>query len=298
MNNINCLKTQQFAESTNVQQQSRFFQKNSMMPSSLLSLQQPQFLNKKNGFADSHFRFNTGTNSNNGIVQYHQQAPQLNNAANNLNFNGFGRQRFAPYYNKRNTYANALMQSSNRFPNFANQSQVASQVSSSPLDIENSEQINTVATTSSPTDSVTSSHSSQASSNTNNGTSGTSTAAQSTNGDGGAKSSNNCVTLQISNLDTTIEESELKQFLINRLKPITSVLSIYFEGLSVAKIKLPSAQHAKQVIAYLHRKKIGHKRITVSYTRESSTLEPSTLRCQVAGLLKVRHFFKLFFFII
>lgn len=95
------------------------------------------------------------------------------------------------------------------------------------------------------------------------------------------------VTLQISNLDTTIEEKELKQYLINRLKPITSVLSIHFESLSVAKVKLSSDYQARQVIAFFHRKKIGHKRITVSYTRESSTLDSSTLRCQVAGLLKV-----------
>lgn len=95
------------------------------------------------------------------------------------------------------------------------------------------------------------------------------------------------VILQISNLDTTIEENELKQYLINRLKPITTVLSIYFESLSVAKIILPSDIQARQVISFLHRKKIGHKRITVSYTRESSTLDSSTLRCQVAGLLKV-----------
>lgn len=99
--------------------------------------------------------------------------------------------------------------------------------------------------------------------------------------------SKTCVTLQISNLDTTIEENDLKQYLINRLKPITSVISIYFESLSVAKIRLPSDHQARQVIAYLHRKKIGHKRITVSFTRESSTLDSSTLRCQVAGLLKV-----------
>lgn len=98
---------------------------------------------------------------------------------------------------------------------------------------------------------------------------------------------NKCVTLQISNLDTTIEENDLKQLLINRLKPIASVISIYFESMSIAKIKLPSDHQARQVIAYLHRKKIGHKRITVSYTRESSTLDSSTLRCQVAGLLKV-----------
>lgn len=98
---------------------------------------------------------------------------------------------------------------------------------------------------------------------------------------------NKCVTLQISNLDTTIEENDLKQLLINRLKPIASVISIYFESMSIAKIKLPSEHQARQVIAYLHRKKIGHKRITVSNTRESSTMDSSTLRCQVAGLLKV-----------
>lgn len=101
---------------------------------------------------------------------------------------------------------------------------------------------------------------------------------------------NHSVTLQISNLDTTIEENELKQYLINRLRPITTVLAIFFESLSVARIRLPSDHQARQVIAYLHRKKIGHKRITVSYTRESSTMDTSTLRCQVAGLLKVMNF--------
>lgn len=95
------------------------------------------------------------------------------------------------------------------------------------------------------------------------------------------------VTLQISNLDNAIDDRILKQHLMAKLKPITPILSFAFEGLSSAKIRLPSQHHAKQVVAYLHRKKIGHKRITVSYTRDSSSMEPSTLRCQVAGLLKV-----------
>lgn len=101
-----------------------------------------------------------------------------------------------------------------------------------------------------------------------------------------AAGANSSVTLQISNLDTAMDERTLKSILIGKLKPITSVLSIYFEAVSVAKIKLPTAHHAKLAIAHLHRKKIGHKRITVSYTRDSSSMEPSTLRCQVAGLLK------------
>ena len=46
-------------------------------------------------------------------------------------------------------------------------------------------------------------------------------------------------------------------------------------------------QFAKQVVSNLHRKKIGHKRMLVSYTRDSSLTEINTLRCQVAGLLKV-----------
>lgn len=48
------------------------------------------------------------------------------------------------------------------------------------------------------------------------------------------------VTLQISNLDTSIEKNEFKQYLSNRLEPIATVLSIYFESLSIAKIILPS----------------------------------------------------------
>lgn len=95
------------------------------------------------------------------------------------------------------------------------------------------------------------------------------------------------VTLQISNIDASIDDRALKNYLISKLKPITPILSFVYEGLTVAKIRIPSQHHAKQVVAYLHRKKIGHKRIIVSYTRDSSTMEPSTLRCQVAGLLKV-----------
>lgn len=105
-------------------------------------------------------------------------------------------------------------------------------------------------------------------------------------------STDSTVTLQISNLDNTIDDRILKQHLLAKLKPITPILSFVFEGLCSAKIRLPSQHHAKQVVAYLHRKKIGHKRITVSYTRDSSSMEPSTLRCQVAGLLKVSKNYK------
>lgn len=99
-----------------------------------------------------------------------------------------------------------------------------------------------------------------------------------------APAADETVTLQISNIDTSIEDRALKNYLIGKLKPITPILSFTYEGLSMVKIRLPSLHHAKLVVAFLHRKKIRHKRISVAY---SSTLEPSTLRCQVAGLLKV-----------
>lgn len=310
MNNIkfNCYNksSQQFAfsESLNGSQHSRYF-KNTMMPIPIqtqqqMQQQQSQFPKKGNNFAGptENFYYNNGNQmmggggvGNVGVTQFHQQQIQMNN--NNSmgsNFGNFGRQRFAPYFNKR-SYAHALMQTANqqRYFGYMNQSQQQlSTVSASNL-VNLTNDPNSV--NSSPVDST---YSGQTP--TGNDFSGLNvltrtpinTKLNASNIDNlNNQSPNSSVTLQISNLDTTIEENELKQHLINRLKPITNVLSIYFESLSVAKIKLPSDHQARQVIAFLHRKKIGHKRITVSYTRESSTLDSSTLRCQVAGLLKV-----------
>ncbi|XP_053662994.1 meiosis regulator and mRNA stability factor 1 [Anopheles marshallii] len=94
------------------------------------------------------------------------------------------------------------------------------------------------------------------------------------------------VVLQISNLDSSIEEHKMHQFLMCQLKPITPVISLTIESPSLAKVKVPTAQCAKQVVANLHRKKIGHKRMVVSYIKDPSSAESSALRCQVAGLLK------------
>lgn len=96
---------------------------------------------------------------------------------------------------------------------------------------------------------------------------------------------NGTVTLQLSNLDTTYEQASLKKYLISKLQSIAPIMSFAFEGV-VAKICLPSMEDAKQVVSYLHRKKVGHKRLCVSYTKDCNSLDPSTLKCQVAGLLK------------
>lgn len=310
-NNFN--KTQQF-ESANMQHQ-RYF-KNSVMPG------QQQYAKKNShlfGNADN-FYYNGNVNHPNGggMPQFHPQAMQMNanlmGAVNPPNYGGNfggggGRQRFAPYLNKR-SYANAVMQTANQqrhMPFGGGNGAAAAAAAAAAV------QQQMAANALNMSDGSMNSSQSECMYNNGNGNGSNNSNGQSSNGNnsfvgmGGLNStpssgrssgsvyesgtpnssSSSAVTLQISNLDTTMDENDLKQYLINRLKPITSVLSIYFESLSVAKIKLQTEHQARQVITHLHRKKIGHKRITVSYTRESSTLDSSTLRCQVAGLLKV-----------
>ncbi|XP_052864140.1 meiosis regulator and mRNA stability factor 1 [Anopheles cruzii] len=101
------------------------------------------------------------------------------------------------------------------------------------------------------------------------------------------------ITLQISNLDGTIDEHRMHQYLLCQLEPITPVISLTIESPSLAKVKVPSAQCAKHVVANLHRKKIGHKRMVVSYIKDPSSAESSALRCQVAGLLNDVPFYSL-----
>lgn len=50
---------------------------------------------------------------------------------------------------------------------------------------------------------------------------------------------NDTVTLQITNLDFSMDEASLKNFLLNQLKPITPVVSLTFEGSSYAKVTVP-----------------------------------------------------------
>lgn len=94
------------------------------------------------------------------------------------------------------------------------------------------------------------------------------------------------VTLQISNLDPTIEEQNIRHYLLSQLKQITPVMSLIMETPSMAKVKVPSNAFAKQVVTHLHRKKVGHKRILVSYLKDPSSAETSALKSQITGLLK------------
>jgi meiosis arrest female protein 1 len=50
------------------------------------------------------------------------------------------------------------------------------------------------------------------------------------------------VYLQISNLDQWYDEANLRNYLMNQLKPITPILSLSIETPSIAKVKVPSIQ--------------------------------------------------------
>lgn len=47
------------------------------------------------------------------------------------------------------------------------------------------------------------------------------------------------ITLQITNLDYSLDEASLRNFLMNQLKPITPVMSLTFEGSCYAKVTVP-----------------------------------------------------------
>jgi meiosis arrest female protein 1 len=85
----------------------------------------------------------------------------------------------------------------------------------------------------------------------------------------------------------------MRQYLLYQLKPFTPVISLTIESPSMAKVKVPNSQFAKLVVANLHRKKIGHKRMVVAYIKDPSSAESSALRCQVAGLLKDVPYYRL-----
>lgn len=72
------------------------------------------------------------------------------------------------------------------------------------------------------------------------------------------------ITLQITNLDYTMEESSLRNFLMGQLKPITPVLSLVFEGNSYAKVTVPD-----MFVSNLSYKSIFVKRLYVPFTYSS-----------------------------
>lgn len=258
----------------------------------------PNYNNNGGNASNAQFHYQRGstTNYNNNN---NNNISNSSNGLNNINSNlSYFNRRFTPYYNKRSN-ANASVQLNNQrgYHGYLNQQQYQQQDSeydNSLVAVNGCQSLSVISCDANNNQSLALTSSNSFGNGSTLMSSTKNTSVHNTNGNaslqemsGSGPENSSCVTLQISNLDSTFDEHALKQHLINKLKPITSVISIYFEAISVAKIKLPSPYHAKLVISFLHRKKIGHKRITVSYTRESSSMEPSTLRCQVVGILKV-----------
>ncbi|KAG5876129.1 hypothetical protein JTB14_007536 [Gonioctena quinquepunctata] len=101
--------------------------------------------------------------------------------------------------------------------------------------------------------------------------------------------SNQPVDLIISNLDPTIEVKELRRLLTNMLKEYAMILSLNVtmqaDGTPVANIRVNSQKEAQFTISQLHRQKLGHKRIVISYAQTTSA-DPEQLKAMVIGVLQ------------
>ncbi|XP_074027472.1 meiosis regulator and mRNA stability factor 1-like protein isoform X2 [Leptinotarsa decemlineata] len=101
--------------------------------------------------------------------------------------------------------------------------------------------------------------------------------------------SNQPVDLIISNLDPTIETKELRRLLTNMLKEYAMILSlnvtIQADGTPIANIRVNSQKEAQFTISQLHRQKLGHKRIVISYAQSNSP-DPEQLKAMVIGVLQ------------
>ncbi|CAG9863540.1 unnamed protein product [Phyllotreta striolata] len=97
------------------------------------------------------------------------------------------------------------------------------------------------------------------------------------------------VDLTISNLDPNVEYKELKQLLRNMLKDCNVAnnfsLTTQADGTPIVNLTVQSQQEAQYVISQLHKRKLGHKRILISYAQSASPY-PEELKAMVVELLQ------------
>ncbi|KAJ8976619.1 hypothetical protein NQ317_017449 [Molorchus minor] len=107
--------------------------------------------------------------------------------------------------------------------------------------------------------------------------------------EGKTAQTNRPVDLMISNLDPTIDIKELRRLLTNMLKEYAMILSLSItvqsDGTPIANIRVNSQQEAQFTISQLHRQKLGHKRIVISYSQSNSP-DPEQLRAMVIAILQ------------
>ena len=96
------------------------------------------------------------------------------------------------------------------------------------------------------------------------------------------------VELQVTNLDQTIDQREMKRTITSVFREHVNVLhvSVFFQsdGNMAACVRVPSLAEAQYAISQLHRKKIGYKRILIS-RNDGQGHNPALLRSKVYNLL-------------
>ncbi|XP_012273569.1 meiosis regulator and mRNA stability factor 1 isoform X2 [Orussus abietinus] len=97
------------------------------------------------------------------------------------------------------------------------------------------------------------------------------------------------IELQVTNLDQSIEPKEMKQILSSVFTEHVAILSISLfmqsDGSYAASVKVPSLSDAQYAISQLHRRKVGYKRILISYAHAGGP-NPQLVRSQIVMLLQ------------
>ncbi|XP_050703178.1 meiosis regulator and mRNA stability factor 1-like isoform X2 [Eriocheir sinensis] len=97
------------------------------------------------------------------------------------------------------------------------------------------------------------------------------------------------VELQVANLDQNIDARDMKRILFTVFRDHVMILHISVfvqsDGNLVASVRVPSQQDAQYAISQLHRKKIGAKRIIISYVNHNQP-SPEVKRSKVIMLLQ------------
>uniref|UniRef100_T1IAR4 HTH OST-type domain-containing protein n=1 Tax=Rhodnius prolixus TaxID=13249 RepID=T1IAR4_RHOPR len=101
---------------------------------------------------------------------------------------------------------------------------------------------------------------------------------------------NTPVELHVTNLDQSIDAIDIKKILLAIFGEHVMVLHVSVfvqsDGIIAAYVKVPSIQDAQYAISQLHRRKIGHKKIIISYGHSGQPHSPQFIRWQVVSLLK------------
>ncbi|EZA49569.1 Limkain-b1 [Ooceraea biroi] len=109
------------------------------------------------------------------------------------------------------------------------------------------------------------------------------------NGSGSNNGTNTPIELQVTNLDQNIDMKDMKRILSSVFMEHVLVLHISIfmqsDGNYGASVKVPSLQDAQYAISQLHRRKIGYKRILISYAHTSGP-NPQLIRAQIVMLLQ------------